>query len=130
MDLTLDEKTNSAEARARQLIAEKHFYDLAQPFFPLGFSVIHRNPGHWDVISRITPGRASAWLHAHPGGTTSETDDERERVFRIRGESGNVLVLDERWDPHRPHPRKSLRFRSVTGAMLWICEELMREPSA
>lgn len=44
-DLTLDEKLNYAKSRAAELEAEKHFYDAAQPFYPLGFSVIHRNPG-------------------------------------------------------------------------------------
>lgn len=127
-DLTLEEKTAYAEQRARQAEAEKHFYDAAQPFFPLGFSVVYRNPGHWDVSAAQTPGKVSAWLVANPGGSTSGRDGERERAFRIRGEAPEVLVFDERWDPHRPHPRADLKFRSVTGAMLWIIEELMREP--
>lgn len=128
-DLTLDEKTNGAVARAREVTAEKHFYDAAQPFFPLGFSVIYRNPGHWDIIARECTGKASAWKHAHPGGFTSQQDGERSRAFRIRGEVGRVLVLDERWNPHRPHPREAMRFRSIPAAMLWIAEELMQEPS-
>jgi hypothetical protein len=128
-DLTLEEKTNGAVDRAREVTAEKHFFDQAQPFFPLGFSVGYRNPGHWDVFAQRCPGRASAWKHAHPKGFTTESDNERERAFAIRGEPGNVLVRDERWNPHAPFPRESLKFRSVIGAMLWICEELMREPA-
>lgn len=126
--LTIEEKMRCAEERAREQEAEEHFFDKAQPFFPLGFTVGYRNPGHWDVYAQQVPGRASAWLKAHPGSQTTDTDVHRERAFRIRGEPGNVVVFDERWDPHRPHPRGELRFRSVTGAMLWIIEEMMREP--
>lgn len=126
-DLTLDEKTRGAETRARELAAEKHFFDLAQPFYPLGFSVVYRNPGHWDVMGKSCPGQASAWEYAHPGGRTSLRDGDRERAFRIRGEPGAVVVIDERWDPHR-RSRETLKFRSVVGAMLWIVEEMMREP--
>jgi hypothetical protein len=125
-DLTLEEKMNCAERRAAEVAAEKHFYDTNQPFFPLGFSVIYRNPGHWDVIAKQCPGYASAWKAAHPDGMTSAKDSERERAFRIRGEAGDVIVLDERWNPHRTD-HKPMHFRSVLGAMLWICEELMQE---
>ncbi len=128
MDLTLKEKTGYAEFRARQQAAEEHFFDAAQPFFPLGFSVGYRNPGHWDVYAKACPGLASAWLAANPGGQTSLRDGDRERAFRIRGEPGAVTVYDERWDPHRPQPRGAREFRSVLGAMLWIVEEMMREP--
>lgn len=128
-DLTVEEKMEAAAVRAKQLAAEKHFYDAAQPFYPMGFSVFYRNPGHWDVTAKITPGQASAWLESHPEGRTTDTDYGTERAFRIRGEPGNVIVMDERWDPHRPHPRASLNFRSVMAAMVWIAEELMREPA-
>jgi hypothetical protein len=127
-DLTLDEKLSFAKRRASVVEAEKYFFDEAQPHYPLGFSVIYRNPGHWDIIAKEAPGRASAWLAANPGGQTSATDDQRERAFRIRGEPGSVVVFDERWDPHRPHPRESMCFRSVMAAMLWISDELMQEP--
>lgn len=127
-DLTVEEKMSADRSRAAERAAEEHFYDLAQPHYPLGFSVIYRNPGHWDVVARETPGRASAWLAAHPGGQTSARDGDRARAFRIRGEPGDVVLIDERWNPHRPHPRESMRFRSVTGAMLWVVEEMMREP--
>lgn len=126
-DLTLEEKTNSAVNRAREIEAEKHFYELNQPHFPLGFTVFQRNLGHWDVTALRCPGRASAWKAAHPEGFTSEKDREYERAFRIRGEPGNVLVSDERWDPTRPQ-RDWIKFRSVMAAMVWICEELMQEP--
>jgi len=125
---TLDEKISFAQQRAREQEAEKHFFDKAQPFFPLGFSVTYRNPGHWDIYARSCPGKISAWLHVNPGGYTNAQDGSEERAFRIRGEPGDVVVFDERWNPHRPHPRDSLRFRSVMGAMLWIIEELMAEP--
>lgn len=128
MTLTLEEKMNGAEKRARQSTAEKHFYDQAQPFFPLGFSIGYRNPGHWDVYAKQCPGYASAWQAAHPEGSTSANDGDRERAFRIRGAPGDVQVIDERWNPNNPHPRQWMKFRSVTAAMVWICEELMQEP--
>lgn len=127
-ELTLDEKFNNAESRAREEAAEKHFFDKGQPHFPLGFCIGYRNPGHWDVTAKEAPGKASAWLAAHPGGQTSARDGARERAFRIRGEPGNVVVFDERWDPHRPHPRETMKFRSVMAAMVYIAEELMQEP--
>ena len=129
-DLTLDEKMNGAEERARSLAAEIHFFNAAQPFYPLGFSTVYRNPGHWDIIATETPGRIAAWLAAHPGSKTSGRDGGRVRVFRIRGEPGAIVVFDERWNPCQPHPREPVRFRSILGAMLWIVEELMAEPSA
>ena len=129
-DLTLDEKTNGAVTRAREIVAEKHFFDASKPHGPRGFSVIRRNPYHWDIVAAEVPGRASAWLHAHPGGQTSEKDGDRARAFRIRGEPGDIIVFDERWDPYRPHPREALRFKSVFAAMLWIADEMMHEPAA
>jgi hypothetical protein len=140
-ELTFEEKANSAALRAREKEADKHFYDAAQPFFPLGFSICYRNPGHWDIFADQVPGKDAAWLTAHgPGssinGATVEDIDrlrlkhrrERERAFCIRGEPGKVYVRDERWDPHRPHPREGMKFRSVLAAVLWIAEELMQEP--
>lgn len=128
-DLTLDEKTRYAESRAREQAAEEHFFDANQPFFPLGFSVGYRNPGHWDISAQRCPGSASAWKAAHPDGFTTAQDDTRERAFRIRGTPGSVVVYDERWNPRKPHPREPLQFRSVMAAMVWICEELMQEPA-
>ncbi len=127
-NLTLKEKTDYAENRAREKVAEEHFFDLAQPFFPLGFSVNYRNPGHWDILAEQTPGKASAWKATYPQGQTTARDGGMERAFCIRGEPGDVYVRDERWNPHKPHPRESMKFRSVTAAMLWIIEELMQEP--
>lgn len=129
-DLTLEEKMEAETRRARERRAAEHFYDAAQPFFPLGFSIGYRNPGHWDISAKSCPGEASAWRAAHPDGQTSAQDGERERAFRIRGEPGNVIVTDERWNPHKPYPRESLTFRSVMAAMVWICEELMQEPQS
>jgi hypothetical protein len=129
-DFTLDEKMSFAAVRAKEEEAEKHFFDLNQPHFPLGFSIFQRNPGHWDVVANQCPGKASAWLSVDPEGRkTSARDGQNERAFRVRGEPGKVLVADERWDPHRPHPRDWREFRSVMAAMVWICEELMQEPT-
>lgn len=129
-DLTIEEKMTCDAHRAREIAAEKHFYDANQPFFPLGFAVHYRNPGHWDVTAMRCPGKASAFMAANPGGSTSDTDERTERAFRIRGEPGNVVVYDERWNPHRGRCRPDLTFKSVLGAMLWIVEEMMQEPSA
>lgn len=129
LDLTFEEKLGYAQGRAREDEAEKHFFDLGQPFYPLGFAVTYRNPGHWDISAKRAPGQAAAWKAAHPSGRTSVTDLDRERAFRIRGEPGAVMIFDERWNPHKPHPRDIMTFRTVTMAMLWIVEELMREPA-
>lgn len=76
------------------------------------------------------PGHVSAFYAASgPGSFTSDKDGGSERAFRIRGEPGNVIVLDERWNPHKPHPRESMTFRTIGAAMLWISEELMQEPT-
>ncbi len=130
-DLTLEEKMRGATGRAAEKAAEQHFFDLNQPHFPLGFTVGYRNPGHWDIYARACPGRRAAFLAANPGGQTTITDHSIERAFRIRGEAGDVVVFDERWNPHRDRSSDSSspRFRSVMGAMLWIMEELMQEPS-
>lgn len=129
-DLTLEEKVSYAKRRAAEVAAEKHFYDLNQPFFPFGFSVYYRNPGHWDVSAKQCPGKVSAFLSLSDGNQTSAKDGDRERAFRIRGEPGNVVVFDERWNPHRNTDQEPPRFKSVMGAMLWIMEELMQEPKA
>lgn len=126
--LTLKEKVGCAESQAREQAAEEHFFDQAQPFFPRGFSIGYRNPGHWDVHAEQCHGRAAAWKHANPEGQTTARDGGRERAFRIRGKPGDVVVFDERWDPHRPFPRGDIKFRSVMAAMMWIAEELMQEP--
>lgn len=128
-NLTLEEKFRGSETRAREKVAEKHFYDLNQPFFPLGFSVGYRNPGHWDIYARACPGRDEAWEAAHPNGSHSGFGKE-ERAFCIRGEAPNVYVRDERWNPHKDRGADDgLCFKSVMGAMLWIMEELMQEPN-
>jgi hypothetical protein len=71
-DLTLDEKTSYAANRATQIEADKHFYDAAQPFYPFGFSVGYRNPGHWDIYAEQCPGKASELMldpvTLRPGG--------------------------------------------------------------
>lgn len=71
---------------------------------PLGFSVIRRNPHHWDIATQ--------------GG----------RAFRIRGEPGCVLVGDERVDEHGQQAEPGWKpFRSVAAAMAWCADELMHE---
>ena len=108
---------------------ECRHYDAAQPFYPLGFSIGYRNPGHWDVYAAETPGRVSAWLEANPGSSTSTRDGERQRAFRIRGDAGAVIVDDERWNPREPHPREPHHFQTVAEAVAWIATEMMREPN-
>ena len=127
-DLSIDEKAAYAAHRAKEVAAEKHFYDLHRPHFPLGFSVGYRNPGHWDVYAQRAHGRPEAFMYANPGGFTSDKDPSRERAFAIRGEPGRVIVRDERWNPHRKFGDVFPPFRSVMAAMLWIMEELMQEP--
>lgn len=129
-DLTLEEKLSYARSRAAEEAAEKHFYDLNQPHFPLGFSVYNRGPGHWDVSAKQCPGKASALLSLDERNQTSQRDGQQERAFRIRGEPGHVVVFDQRWNPHRTESdEKPPVFKSVLAAMLWICEELMQEPT-
>lgn len=128
-DLTLEEKTDGAARRAREHAAELHFFDEAAPFYPRGFSISYRNPGHWDVYADQHPGKVKAFLSLDPSNNwTTASDGGRERAFRIRGEPGDVWVMDERWNPHRPHPRETLKFRSIQAAMLWVAEEMMQEP--
>jgi len=125
-DLTLEEKTNGAKNRAAEKVAEKHFFDAGQPHFPLGFSICNRNKGHWDIFAKQAHGKVSAFLSLDEGNKTSGRDGQSEKAFRIRGEAPNVVIFDERWNPHGRD--KPPHFRSVMGAMLWICEELMQEP--
>lgn len=103
--LTTDDALAGIESPSeREMVAEKLFFDTAPAHFPLWFSIYHRNPGHCDVYARQVPGKASAWLAA-------------------------VTVYDERWNPHRPHPRESLTFASIASAVAWIAGELMAEPT-
>jgi hypothetical protein len=78
------------------------------------FNIFKRNEGHWDVTS---------------GG---------ERAFRIRGGpaaakewggDGSIVVLDERTDPTRPHPRASLHFPNYDRALLYIADQLLGDMS-
>lgn len=73
---------------------------------PCGFSVIHRNPHHWDIVTRYG------------------------RAFRIRGEPGDVLVSDEREDDSRPKPRDWIHFKSVSLALAYCGEQIMHEPDS
>lgn len=131
-ELTLEEKTSYAAYRGKLDAAEKHFFDEAQPFFPCGFSITRRNPGHWDIYASRPAYQEEAHNATQPEHchiTVPGSKRCNERAFRIRGEPGNVLIYDERSNPHRPHPRADLTFKSVLAAMMWICEELMQEPN-
>lgn len=64
-----------------------------------GFSVVRRNYGHWDVVSR-----------------------EHGRLFRLRGGPGEWKVFDE-----RPSRIEIPRFKDQSAAMAFICSELMQE---
>ena len=70
------------------------------------FSVHRRNPGHWDV------------------------SDGKERAFRIRGEPGRVLVIDERSDEMKygKFPRAPMAFPTIQAAMGYIAFQFMFEP--
>jgi len=125
MTNSMEDKLQYAAVRARELEAEKHYYDAGRAQRCPDFSVHYRAPGHWDIMAAEVPGRASAWRAAHGNSQTSAKDGQTERAFRIRGEPGNVLVFDERWNPHVPHPRQVLLFRSMSAAVLWVTEEMM-----
>lgn len=127
----LKQDMDFAEGRARTLVAEKFFWDAAQPFHHVGFSVTKRNPHHWDIFADQVPGKIKAELIANPGNQTSADPNagQRERAFRIRGGPGDVRVFDERWNPHRQHPREILTFRTIQAAMLFITDEFMQEPA-
>lgn len=64
-----------------------------------GFSVVRRNYGHWDIVN-----------------------EERGRLFRIRGGPGKYLAMDERERPYR-----TTQFKTVGACMSFICDELMYE---
>ena len=65
-----------------------------------GFSVIHRNFGHWDILSN------------------------GERLFRIRGGPGKYYVWDER---HKDIRKKTVDLKTIPACMPYICDELMYE---
>ena len=67
---------------------------------PNGFAVEYRNPGHWDVYG------------------------EHGRLFTIRGEPGDVVVHDERFNVPRAEWSS---FKTVDAAMAAITAELMYE---
>jgi hypothetical protein len=66
------------------------------------FSVIWRNPGHWDIYSY------------------------KSRLFCVRGEPGAYAVRDERIGEFWQQERAG--FTTVDAAMAWICSTLMYEP--
>lgn len=73
-----------------------------QPDGPCGFNVHQRNDHHWDIGTRYG------------------------RAFRIRGEPGDVFLMDERnMDKLPSHPREPMKFKSIGSAMLWVSEEML-----
>lgn len=69
-----------------------------------GFSVIYRNPGHWDIV-RSGEGR----------------------LFCICGDIGCVFVYDERKNGNRG---PQVDFKTVSAAFAYISDILMFEPLA
>lgn len=67
------------------------------------FTVINRNPGHWDIYDR--------------GGS---------RLFRIRGEAGRCYLFDEQ---DRTTLVSPVEFNTVAGCMAFVCDQLMYEPA-
>ncbi len=63
-----------------------------------GFSVIHRNFGHWDIIQN------------------------NKRIYRIRGGPSNYLVL-----PEDIKSSEKQIFNTVPACMAYICDNLMYE---
>lgn len=70
------------------------------------FSTIYRNPGHWDIVNK------------------------NGRLFRIRGDIGDVWVSDERPMIGEVGRREAMKFRTVAAAMAYITDILMFEPLA
>ena len=62
------------------------------------FQVVRRNNGHWDILTK------------------------KGRAFRIRGEPGSYVAMDEREPPY-----PVIHFKTVTACMTFICEILMHE---
>lgn len=71
----------------------------------MNFQFLNRNPGHWDV-----------------------NHYEFGRLFRIRGDIGNVVVSDER--PRGVRSEIDLSFKTVSAATSYITDILMFEPLA
>ncbi|MFG6084264.1 hypothetical protein ACEUZ9_000769 [Paracoccus litorisediminis] len=68
------------------------------------FTIFRRSPdhGHWDIT------------------------DGRRRIFRLRGEAGKWILIDER---EQSRGNSSLQpFKDQAAAMAWLCSELMFEP--
>lgn len=63
-----------------------------------GFTVIHRNPHHWDIYQN------------------------NRRIFKIRGDKGNLVVIDNKkeYDGDKP-------FKTVQRCMNYITDLLMFE---
>lgn len=72
-----------------------------------GFQFLNRNPGHWDVV------------HFWHG-----------RMFRIRGDIGDVVVFDERPVKGEAGREPAKRFKTVAAATSYITDILMFEPLA
>ena len=71
--------------------------DLNPPQTPIGFCLVIRNPGHWDIMK------------------------DGKRIYRIRGEKGRVLLFNE-VDHGDPFP-----FNSIADCMALLVGALMPE---
>jgi len=69
---------------------------------PENFSVIRRNFGHWDIVQ-----------------------NEKGRVFRLRGGPSQWDVIDERVGKGQNSSMQA--FKDQSAAMAYICAELMHE---
>ena len=65
------------------------------------FNIGYRNPGHYDIYDRV------------------------ERCFAIRGEPGNVVVRDERQSTYIDNGAAVIRFKTLSTALAWCCDEMM-----
>jgi len=66
----------------------------------MDFKAFQRDDHHWDIYI-INP----------YGGKTF-------RRFKIRGEPGNIFLMDKEVD-------KSINFRTVVAAMAYVCDNIM-----
>lgn len=69
-----------------------------------GFQFIYHNPGHWDVVNF-----------------------KYGRMFRIRGDIGDVVVFDERPIQGEAGREPAKRFKTVAAATSYITDILMYE---
>lgn len=125
MNAILEEQAAKRKAeRDVQLEQSKPYVDGR--FVPGSFSVGQRDTHHFDISAERRPGYVQWYYEKNPDVLAHPMYDyAQERAFAIRGEPGNIIVRDERWDYKRPYPREPLQFPSVESAMAWIVATLM-----